>query len=57
MSLKELEKKHKELSKEVDSLEKKRSTDRNVGLWKELREKKKEKLTVKTKIAEHSLGG
>ena len=50
MTLNELERKHKELSKEVANLEKLRSVKRDTELWNVLRDKKKEKLDIKTRI-------
>lgn len=49
-TLEDLESKHLLLSKEVEILEKKRTTQRDTKLWKELKEKKKQKLVVKDKI-------
>ena len=50
MTLNELERKHKELSKEVATLEKQRSVKRDTELWNVIRDKKKEKLDIKTRI-------
>ena len=49
-TLEDLESKHLLLSKEVEILEKKRTTQRDTKLLKELKEKKKQKLVVKDKI-------
>ena len=50
MTLNELERKHKELSKEVATLEKQRSVKRDTELWNVIRDKKKQKLDIKTRI-------
>ena len=50
MTLNELERKHKELSKEVANLEKLRSVMRETELWNVIRDKKKQKLDIKTRI-------
>ena len=50
MTLNELERKHKELSKEVATLEKQRSVMRETELWNVIRDKKKQKLDIKTRI-------
>ena len=50
MTLNELERKHKELSKEVANLEKQRSVKRDTELWNVIRDKKKQKLDIKTRI-------
>ena len=50
MTLNELERKHKELSKEVATLEKQRSVKRDTELWNVIRDKKKQKLYIKTRI-------
>ena len=50
MTLNELERKHKELSKEVATLEKQRSVKRDTELWNVIRDKKKQKLAIKTRI-------
>ena len=50
MTLNELERKHKELSKEVATLEKQRSVKRDTELWNVIRDKKKQKLNIKTRI-------
>ena len=50
MTLNELERKHKELSKEVATLEKQRSVKRDTELWNVMRDKKKQKLDIKTRI-------
>ena len=50
MTLNELERKHKELSKEVATLEKQRSVKRDTELWNVIRYKKKQKLDIKTRI-------
>ena len=50
MTLNELERKHKELTKEVATLEKQRSVKRDTELWNVIRDKKKQKLDIKTRI-------
>ena len=50
MTLNELERKHKELSKEVATLEKQRSIKRDTQLWNTIKDKKKQKLDIKTRI-------
>jgi hypothetical protein len=50
MTLNDLERKHKELSKEVASLEKQRSVKRDTQLWNTIKNKKKQKLDIKTRI-------
>ena len=50
ITLNELERKHKELSKEVSTLEKQRSVKRDTEHWNVIRDKKKQKLDIKTRI-------